>query len=156
MARMPETNQATRKGQLTAEVMGALIRRPDLRVVKVADGTPDNWSSLAETLPVGIEVLDFYHAAERLSAARGAAYGEGTSAYQKRVETLCTVRRDDPEGVDKVLGVLCRLRTRYPRRQAIHTALAYVRAHRHRMPYAHLRAQHLPIGSGVVEAACKL
>jgi hypothetical protein len=73
MARMPETNKATLKGQLTAEVMGALIRRPDLRVVKVADGAPDNWSYLSETLPVGIEVLDFYHAAEHLGAALGAA-----------------------------------------------------------------------------------
>ena len=46
MARMPETNQATLKGQLTAEGMGALLQRPDVRVVKVADGAPDNWSYL--------------------------------------------------------------------------------------------------------------
>jgi hypothetical protein len=155
MARMPETNKATLKSQLTAEVMGALIQRPDLRVVKVADGAPDNWSYLGETLPFGVEVLDFYHAAEHLGAALGAAYGEGTPLYQERLEALSTVLRDEPHGVDKVMGTLCRLRTRYPRRQAIHTALAYFREHRHRMPYAHLRAQHLPIGSGVVEAACK-
>jgi hypothetical protein len=155
MARMPETNKATLKRQLTAEVMGALIQRPDLRVVKVADGAPDNWSYLGETLPFGVEVLDFYHATEHLGAALAAAYGEGTPPYQERVETLRTVLRDDPQGVDKVLGALSRLRTRYPRRQAIHKALAYFREHRHRMPYAHLRAQNLPIGSGVVEAACK-
>src|SRR5215831_15030102 len=155
MARMPETNKATLKGQLTAEVMGALLRRPELRVVKVADGAPDNWSYLSETLPVGIEVLDFYHAAEHLGAALGAAYGEGTPPYQERVETLSEVLRDAPEGVDPVMGALERLRTRYPRRQAIHKALAYFREHRHRMRYADLRAQHLPIGSGVVEAACK-
>jgi hypothetical protein len=155
MARMPETNKATLKGQLTAEVMGALIQCPDLRVIKVADGAPDNWSYLGETLPLGVEVLDFYHATEHLGAALGAAYGEGTPPYQERVETLRTVLRDDPHGVDKVMGVLSRLRTRYPRRQAIHKALAYFREHRHRMPYAHLRAQNLPIGSGVVEAACK-
>jgi hypothetical protein len=65
------------------------------------------------------------------------------------------VLRDAPQGVDHVMGALCRLRTRYPRRQAIHTALAYFRDHRHRMRYAALRTQHLPIGSGVVEAACK-
>jgi hypothetical protein len=155
MARMPEPNKATLKGQLTAEGMGALIQRPDLRVVKVADGAPDNWSYLSETLPVGIEVLDFYHAAEHLGAAVGAAYGEGTPTYQERVETLSTVLRDEPHGVDKVMGALCRLRTRYPRRQAMHTALAYFRDHRHRMCYADLRAHNLPIGSGVVEAACK-
>src|SRR6266705_817313 len=36
MARMPEENKATLKSQLTAEVMGALRQRPDVRVVKVA------------------------------------------------------------------------------------------------------------------------
>ena len=155
MARMPETNKATLKSQLTAEVMGALTRRPDLRVVKVADGAPDNWRYLGEPLPFGEEVLDFYHAAEPLGAALGAAYGEGTPTYHERLETLSTVLRDEPHGVDKVMGALCRLRTRYPRRQAIHTALSYFRDHRHRMRYAALRAQNLPIGSGVVEAACK-
>jgi hypothetical protein len=155
MARMPETNKVTVKRQLTAEVMGALIQRPDLQVVKVADGAPDNWSYLGETLPLGIAVLDFYHAAERLGTALAAAYGEGTPTYQERVETLRTVLRDEPHGVDKVMGALGRLRTRYPRRQAIHKALAYFREHRHRMHYADLRARNLPIGSGVVEAACK-
>jgi len=155
MARMPETNKVTVKRQLTAEVMGALIQRPDLQVVKVADGAPDNWSYLGETLPLGVEVLDFYHAAERLGTALAAAYGEGTPTYQARVETLRTVLRDEPHGVDKVMGARGRLRTRYPRRQAIHKALAYFRAHRHRMHYADLRARNLPIGSGVVEAACK-
>jgi hypothetical protein len=155
MARMPEANKATLKSQLTAEVMGALSRKPDLRIVKVADGAPDNWSYLGETLPFGEEVLDFYHAAEHLGAALGAAYGEGTPTYHERLETLSTVLRDEPQGADKVMGALCRLRTRYPRRQAIHTALSYFRDHRHRMRYAALRAQNLPIGSGVVEAACK-
>jgi len=155
MARMPEPNKATLKWQLTAEVMGALIQRPDLRVVKVADGAPDNWSYLGETLPFGEEVLDFYHAAEHLGDALGAAYGEGTPAYQERWETLRVVLRDEDQGVDKVMEALCRLRTRFPRRQAIHKALAYFREHRHRMCSSALRAQNLPIGSGVVEAACK-
>jgi hypothetical protein len=59
MARMPETHKATLKKQLSAEVMGALRQRPDWPVVKVADGTADNWPYLGETLPVGEEVLDF-------------------------------------------------------------------------------------------------
>jgi len=155
MARMPEPNKQTLKSQLTAEVMGALIRRPNLRVVKVADGAPDNWSYLSEVLPLGEEVLDFYHAVEHLHRALGAAYGEGSATYMERADTLRLVLRDAPEGVDKVLGTLCRLRTRYPRHQAIHAAVAYFREHRQRMRYAHLRAQNLPMGSGVVEAACK-
>ena len=86
--------------------------------------------------------------------ALGAAYGEGTPTYQARGETVRTGLRDEPHGVDQVMGALGRLRTRAPRRQAMHTALAYFRAHRHRMCDAALRAQNLPMGSGVVEAAC--
>jgi hypothetical protein len=52
MARMPEPHKATLKKQLSAEVMGALSQRPNLQVVKVADGTADNWTSQGE-LPVG-------------------------------------------------------------------------------------------------------
>ena len=155
MARMPEPNKATLKRQLSAEVMGALLQRPDLQVVKLADGTTDNWTYLSDTLPLGDECLDFYHASEYLSDALAAAYGEGTPRYRERFDTLREVLRDDPQGAEKVIHALCRLRTRYPRRQVLHKAVAYFREHRHRMPYARLRAQNLPIGSGIVEAACK-
>ena len=64
-------------------------------------------------------------------------------AYPGRVETLSEVLRDAPEGVDTVMGALCRLRTRYPRRQAIHKALAYFREHRHQMRYAFLAGAEL-------------
>lgn len=155
MARMPETNKATLKSQLTAEVMGALMKRPGLRVVKVADGTADNWTYLSETLPCGEEGLDFSHAVDHLSDALRAAYGEATPTYQERLATLSAVLRDAPQGVDKVIEALCRLRSRYPRRHAIHKTIAYFREHRHRMCYHELRARFLPIGSGVVEAAWK-
>jgi hypothetical protein len=155
MARMPETNKATLKSPLTAEVMGALRQRPDLRVVKVADGTADNWTYLSDTLPFGEEVLDFYHATDHLNDALGAAYGEGTPIYQERLATLSEILRDTPQGVDRVIEALCRVRSRYPRRQAIHKTIAYFREHRHRMRYSDWQAQFLPIGSGVVEAAGK-
>ncbi len=155
MGRMPESHKVTLKNQLTAEVINALIERPGLKVVKLADGAPDNWTYLSETLPFGDECLDFYHASDHLSDALAAAYGEGTPAHHKGFETLQVVLRDDAKGPDKVIQALCRLRTRYPRRQVIHKAVGYFREHRHRMPYARLRSQNLPIGSGVVEAACK-
>ena len=155
MARMPQAHKTTLKTQLTAEVMQALVERPHLKVVKVADGAADNWTYLSETLPFGHEVLDFYHAAEHLGDALAAAYGVDTARSRERLETLSTTLREKPQGVDKVIEALCRLRARYPRRKALHQAVSYFREHRHRMGYAALRTQHLPIGSGVVEAACK-
>jgi hypothetical protein len=73
--------------------MGALIERPDLKMVKLADGALDNWTYLNETLPFGDECLDFYHASDYLSDALAAAYGEGTPASHKRFETLRAVLR---------------------------------------------------------------
>ena len=59
LARLPEPYKGTLKKSLTAEVFSALVERPDLWVVKLADGAPDNWSSLDDTLPVGEALVDF-------------------------------------------------------------------------------------------------
>ena len=50
---------------------------------------------------------------------------------------------------------LVHLRDTYPRRKKITRELKYFRRNRHRMRYAVLKKQGLPIGSGVTEAACK-
>lgn len=63
MARMPESKKATVKRMLAAEVAAALRQRPQLRVVKLADGAKDNWTFLSDELPAGEEIIDFYHAA---------------------------------------------------------------------------------------------
>jgi hypothetical protein len=104
---------------------------------------------------LGDEGLDFYHASDHLSDALAAADGEGRPASHERFETRRAVLRDDAKGPDKVIQARCRLRSRYPRRQVLHKAVASFREHRHRMPYARLRSQNLPIGSGGVEAAGK-
>ena len=49
--RMPEAGKVTLKEMLRAEVEAALEQRPDLRVVKLADGARDNWSFLGQLAP---------------------------------------------------------------------------------------------------------
>ena len=49
----------------------------------------------------------------------------------------------------------CRSETEQPENKRIAEVLGYFRNNRHRMGYAEVKARHLPIGSGVVEAACK-
>jgi len=67
MARMPEPHKAALKEALKAELAVALEKRPDLRLVKAADGANDNWTFLHKELPKGDEVVDFFHAAEHLN-----------------------------------------------------------------------------------------
>ena len=158
MGRMPEARKATLKETLSAEVEAALEQRPDLRLVKLADGAHDNWSYLGELAPQAegsTELVDFFHAAEQLKAATDAAYGEndlwGRTQYEKYRHRL----RHEPGGVERVIRGLRYLRGKHPRRKRIKEVLGYFRRNRKRMDYAGAAQRGLPIGSGVVEAACK-
>jgi hypothetical protein len=154
-ARMPEAKKATLKSTLASEVRAVLAQRPRLTVVKVADGAPDNWTFLDTLAPGGHAVVDLFHAAEQLQKALDAAYGEHTPTAQAQGQKYRHLLRDDVDGVEKVIRTLAYLKGKHPRRKSIAQVLGYFRRHRHRMGYAALRAASLPIGSGVVEAACK-
>jgi hypothetical protein len=157
LGRMPEPGKVTLKAGLTDELGSALAQRPDLRVVGVADGVKDNWAFLS-TLPGGRgdeQIVDFWHAAQHLNEGLEAVYGEtslrGQAEFQKHRHTL----RHDPDGVAKVIRHLAYLRDQHPRKRKLIAALKYFRRHRHRMRYASFARRKLPIGSGLVEAACK-
>ena len=70
---------------------------------------------------------------------------------------LRTRRKEDAKGVDTIIGRLryrvSRLRGR--KREQREKALTSFRNQQDRMRYAAYRQANLPIGSGVVEAACK-
>ena len=158
MGRMPEARKATLKQMLSAEVNAALEQRPDLVLVKLADGAHDNWSYLGELAPQAAsstDLVDFFHAAEQLKAATDAAYGEndlwGRTQYEKYRHRL----RHEPGGVERVIRGLRYLRGKHPRRKRIREVLGYFCRNRKRMDYAGAAQRGLPIGSGVVEAACK-
>ena len=155
LARMPEKHKATLKDTLSQELAAVLGQRPDLTLVKLADGAKDNWSYLGAILPQGIEIIDFYHACEHLKAAFDAAYGENGSRSKAQFEKYRHLLRDEGDGVEKVIRALAHLRDAHPRKRKLSTELAYFRRYRYRMRYAKAQAQNLPIGSGVVEAACK-
>jgi hypothetical protein len=154
-ARMPEPHKATLKSMLSAEVHAALAQRPELTVVKIADGAKDNWGYLSKLVPVGEERIDFYHAVEQLKAAFDAAYGESNAKGDVQFSKHRHVLLEDPDGVEKVIRALVYLRARHPQRKRIAEVLGYFRRHRHRMDYADAAMRAVPIGSGVVEAACK-
>lgn len=155
MARMPEPHKATLKRTLLADMTAVLAERPDLAIVKLADGANDNWSYLSSILPQGIEILDFYHAAEHLNAALGSVYGDGSVEARKRFEALRFTLREEVDGAEKVIRALDYLRKKHPNNKQVAKELAYFRNNRSRMRYQQFAAQGLPIGSGVVEAACK-
>lgn len=155
LARMPEAKKATLKTMLSAELDTVLGRRPDLEVVTVADGAHDNWRYLDALAPDATAVVDFYHAAEQLKSALDARYGENDAKGRAQFHKLRHILLDDCDGVEKVIRALAYQRKQFPRRKRIGEVLRYFRRNRHRMRYADTQARNLPVGSGVVEAACK-
>jgi len=155
LARMPEPKKVTLKSQLSAELRHVLAQRPELRVVKVADGAKDNWTYLSKEVPAGTELVDFFHAAEHLKKAFDTAYGENTPKAMAQFRKYRHILRHEESGVEKVIRALAYLHQCHPRRTKLTTELGYFRGHRHRMQYAAAKQKNLPIGSGVVEAACK-
>lgn len=154
-ARSPEAKKATLKQMLEAELRVVRDLRPDLHVVKLADGADDNWTFLAGQLKDGVEVIDFFHAVEHLSAALGAAYGDGSTEARARLVELRHRLAEQDDGAERVISALAYLAKKHPRSLHVKRALKYFRKHRHRMSYVALKKRGLPIGSGVVEAACK-
>ena len=156
--RMPEAGKATLKEMLSTEVEAALEQRPDLRVVKLADAARDNWSFLGHLAPQAAsseELVDFFHAAEQLKAATDAAYGERNAHGRAQYEKHRHVLRHEHGRVDRVIRALRYLRGKHPQRKRIKEVLGYFCRNRKRMDYAGAAQRGLPIGSGVVEAACK-
>lgn len=154
-ARMPESKKAALKEMIAREVEAVQKQRPDLRFAGIADGAKDNWKFLDELLPGAEKVLDFYHSTEHLNVALNAAYGEGNLKAAAQFEKLRHILRHEQNGVESVIRSLIHLRDCYPRRRIIVRELAYFRKNRKRMRYAEMADAALPIGSGIVEAACK-
>ena len=160
-AQMPEANKVTLKRRLLQELTVALEKRPDLEVVKLADGALDNWTFLDESVastPNGASAVDFYHACEHLGAAVALVHGEGTVVTRRRFAALRHVLLEEENGVESVIRALRYMHDKESgakKREALKRELSFFRKRRSKMQYATMKRDGLAIGSGVVEAACK-
>jgi len=124
------------------------------RVIVLGDGAAWIWNLVQMHFPGAIEIVDWYHAAERLWTVAQACFGQATpeaARWAKAGEKLLRQSR-----VETLLVRLSRLRPRHKQaRQILHDAQGYFRNNAHRMRYRRFRRQGLFIASGVVEAGCK-
>jgi len=111
--RMPEYKKTTLCQQLEAEVQSILALRPDLKVVKLADGAQENWRFLSK-LDLGLsakaaaqveqlEIVDFYHAADHLKEACDAIWDKDKVRSQAEFERWRTLLKENVGGVEQVI-----------------------------------------------------
>jgi hypothetical protein len=160
-ARAPEYKKKTLTEELDAEVDAIMAVRPDLDLVALADGAEENWRYFdGPKWDNATKIVDHGHAAQHLKTGLSVYYGD-TVDGRAEYERFRVILRDKPGGADKVIGELDRLDRKlreqgHPRRRLLLAKeRKYFRNQRERMDYASYQARGLPIGSGVIEAACK-
>lgn len=119
------------------------------RRVVLGDGAPWIWNLAYEQCPGAIQIVDLWHAKEKLWECARALWGTG-----ERTDAWAHARCDDLE-LGRFDTVLESLRPHEGECEAFRLALGYFTENRARMQYAEFRAQGLCVGSGVVEACCK-
>lgn len=147
----------------TAEAFGIriyaeAIRRGVTRAAKVVllgDGAHWIWGIAEEHFYGAIQIVDLYHAREHLAVIAKIVYGANAIKSKQWIDA----RREqlDAGDVEAVIASMRRLRPSPTKvQEEVGTAMDYFHRNAQRMRYADFRKQGLFVGSGVVEAGCKI
>ena len=132
---------------------------PDALYLGIADGAKQNWTFLEQHTER--QLLDFFHVTEYLAQVAYAAHPGKTDKPQRTVwlEQRCHQLKHESGTVDKLLEEMQRLSNKKSLSKKVKgelaAALTYFNNHQQMMDYASHQRHKLPIGSGVIEAACK-
>lgn len=125
------------------------------RIVAVSDGAVWIWAIVMMCYAPCIEIIDWWHAVEKLWAAGNSLLGQDepqTSIWTEKLKSLlwCGQLRE----------LLREIRRVCPRGQSlpeeVWATISYILHNRRRMDYARYRQAGCPVGSGSVESGCKV
>ena len=172
LGHMPESGQGALTAQLNA-LLHAILSQVDsqgLRLVYVTDDgyhPRDYYHRVLQKMPDprhpwrSLEwrrIIDYSHACQYVQQLADVIFGPGTESqcWAKRMREQWQTRAN---GVARVLQSAAALRHKRGLRgqaKVYEQAYAYLKKRSRWMRYQSYRCQHLPIGSGVTEAACKI
>jgi hypothetical protein len=124
-------------------------------VVVIADGAHWIWNEADKNLPQKrVEIIDFYHASEKLWTVARLAFGEENPHTQEWAQRQS--RRLKGGYSRSVLKAIQNLQLRGKEPKAIQRQIiGYFKTNERRMRYREFRKKGYFIGSGVVESSCK-
>jgi hypothetical protein len=173
LGRMPEPGQGTLSGQLSALIEAVLRARagPAPRLVYITDGGTHQARYYRRVLSRMNDphhpgrrlkwrwVIDYYHACEYITKLSEALFSDARAGARWAREMRRWLR-EEPRGIYRVLHSAAAIRRRRiitsaAEREQYRSAYAYLRKRMRWLDYVGYRRDHLPIGSGVTEAACK-
>jgi hypothetical protein len=171
LGRMPEPGQGTLSGQLTGLITDVLARwsgpLPRLAYVTDAGHHPTEYyervlKPMRHPCRPGESlewewVIDYYHACQYIHDLSEALFRDARHAHAW-ARKMCRWLKSKPRAINRILHSAAAIRSRrivVGRTAAYRKAYGYLRAHIGHLDYTEYRRKHLPIGSGVTEAACK-
>jgi hypothetical protein len=171
LGRMPEPGQGTLSGQLTGLITAVLAgwSGPLPRLAYITDAGHHPTEYYERVLkpmrhpcrpgePLEWEwVIDYYHACNYIHALSETLFRDPRQAHAWG-RKMCRWLKSKPRAINRILHSAAAIRSRrivVGQAEAYRKAYGYLRDHIGHLDYTEYRRNHLPIGSGVTEAACK-
>ena len=129
---------------------------PKATCVGIADGAKDNWIFLEKHTVR--QILDYFHAAEYLALVAEMAFKKKENGKEWLNNARHKLKHEDV-GAKELLGemkILASKKLTDAKKMKIKSAITYFENHLHQMHYKEYQGLKYPIGSGVIEAACKV
>ena len=122
--------------------------------VALGDGAPWIWNLVGEHFYDSRQVVDWYHAATHLRQAAHALKGEHTPEAQRWFKAYdTTLFEGQADQIADTLRTLAKSNRKVA--DVLRREAGYFDDNQRRMQYQEVREDGLPIGSGMVESACK-
>ncbi len=125
------------------------------QIIAVSDAAAWIWGIILTWYMPCVQIIDWWHALQRVWVIAWGVYGQGTPAAQAWFHVL-----REHLWAGEVRALIHALRQHWVRGKALpeemRQAVGYLYRYRQRMRYREFRQKGYPIGSGSVESACKV
>ena len=123
--------------------------------VLLGDGAPWIWNIGDQYFPGAVQILDLYHAREHLSDLAKKLHPNDIAAQKAWLTLHQDAQLDEGKIEDLVAALRSIPSTSAELLETLRIEANYFETNADRMRYPAFRAQHLFVGSGVIEAGCK-
>ncbi len=157
IANAPEYGKESFKKRFDNEAEIIKKKFPKAEIIGVADGAKENWKLLDNY--TDLNTLDYYHATEYLSYASRGVHPRSKPKREAWFQGACKTLKNIKDGAKFLLEEIKELKTKKLSpsiKNGVESTITYFTNNLNRMNYKDSIDKNLPIGSGVIESACKI
>lgn len=138
------------------QVASRLGIRTNSAIDVLGDGARWIWERVDYHFAFARGTLDIYHALEHVGQTAKALFGETTDATSRwQDQARDALLREGWPGIRRLIEQARPIAVRAPQRRALDDLTGYLQPQQGRLNYAQRLAEGRPIGSGLIEGACK-